>query len=108
MMGMGDRDRERVCCVGAGDLYAGEQPGDHRVDLHLFGIAVPDHRLLDESRRIFADLEPAAGGAEKRHPARLAELQGRLRVLVDEHLLDRGRFRDAICDQRVELGREVG
>ena len=108
VVGVGDRDGERVGGIGAGDRGAGQQPLDHRVDLRLFGIAVADHRLLDQPGGIFADLEPGAGGDHQHHPARLAELQGRLRVLVDEHLLDRGGVGRAIGDQCVELAGEVG
>ena len=107
MVGVGDGDGQRVGGVGAGDGGAGQQALDHRVDLRLFGIAVADHRFLDQPRGIFADLEPAARGAQQHDPARLAELEGRLRVLVDEHFLDRGGLGRAVGDQRVELAGEV-
>ena len=48
MMRVGDRDRERVGGVGAGDLHAGKQARDHRVDLRLVGAAGADDRLLDQ------------------------------------------------------------
>ena len=56
----------------------------------LLGAADPDHRLLDQPRRIFADLEAAPRGGEQHDAARLAELQRRLRIFVEEHFLDRG------------------
>src|SRR5205085_4960529 len=57
-----------------------------------------DHRLLDQPRRIFADRDAAPGGGEQHHAARLAELEGRLRVVVDEHLLDRRRARPVLAE----------
>ena len=90
MMRVGDRDRERIGGVGAGDLHAGQQPRDHRMDLRLFRAAGADHRLLDQAGGIFADLDPGARRAHQHDAARLAELERRLRVLVDEHFLDRG------------------
>ena len=107
MMGVGNGDGQRVGRVGTGDLDAGKQPLDHRVDLDLLGIAVADHRFLDQPSGIFADVEPAARRAQQGDPAGLAELERRLRVLVDEHFLDRRRLRRAVGDQRVELAGEV-
>ena len=103
MMRVGDRDRERVGGIGAGDLHAGKQARHHRVDLRLLRAAGADDRLLDQRRRIFADLDPGARGAHQHHAARLPELQRRLRVLVDEHLFDRGRGGLLLGDQRLEL-----
>jgi len=102
-MRMRNRYRQSIGGIGAGDLHAGKQPRDHRMDLRLFRAAGPDHGLLDEGRGIFADFDPGAGGAHQRHAARLAELQSRLRVLVDEHFLDRGGGGGVVGDQRFEL-----
>ena len=108
MMGVGDGDGEGVGGVGAGDLGAGEQAHHHGVDLRLFGRAGADHRFLDQPGGIFADTHAGAGGDHQHDAARLAELERRLRVLVDEHLLDRGGFRRMLGDQRLELAGEVG
>ena len=59
MMRVGDRDRERVGGVGAGDLHSGKQARDHRVDLRLLGIADADDGFLHQPRRIFANSSPA-------------------------------------------------
>ena len=107
MVGVGDRNRERVGGVGAGDLDTGQQSADHRVDLGLFGIAVADHGFLDQPRGIFADFEPAARCAQQGDSARLAELEGRLRVLVDEDFLNRRGPGRAVGDERVELAGQV-
>jgi len=103
MMRMRNRYRQSIGGIGAGDLHAGKQPRDHRMDLRLFRAAGPDHGLLDEGRGIFADLDPGAGGAHQRHAAGLPELQRRLRVLVDEHFLDRGGGGRVVSNQRIEL-----
>ena len=55
MVGVGDRHGERVGGVGAGDLHAGEEALDHRVDLRFLGIAGADDGFLDQPRGIFAD-----------------------------------------------------
>jgi len=103
-----DRHRQRVGGVRAGNFNAGEQALDHRVDLRLFGRAGADHRLLDQPRRIFADFDPGAGSDHQCDTARLAELERRLRVLVDEYFLDRSGLRRMIGDDRFKLRREVG
>ncbi len=91
VMGVGDGDGERVGRVGAGDLHSRQEALDHGVDLRLLRAAGADHRLLDQPRRIFADRDGQAGGGEENDSAGLAELQRRLGIVVDEHLLDRGR-----------------
>jgi hypothetical protein len=103
MMRMGDRYCERIGRVGARDLRSGQQPSDHRMDLRLLGIAVADHRFLDQPRGIFADVDPGARGDHDDHAPRLAELQGRLRIGVDEDLLDRGAARTMLGEKRFEL-----
>ncbi len=85
---MGDRDSERVRRIGTGNAGARQQPLDHGMDLVLVGAAGADHRFLDEPRRIFSDFEPGRRRCEQDHAACLAELEGRLRILVDENLLD--------------------
>ena len=103
MMGVGDRHRQRVRRVGAGDLRGGEQALDHRMDLHLLRRAGTDQGLLHQPRRIFADVEPAPCRREQDDAARLAELQGRLGIFVEEDLLDRGRSRAMRFDDAAEL-----
>ena len=105
---MGDGDGEGVGGIWAGDLGAGEQALDHEMDLRLFGIAAADHRFLDQAGSIFADEHAGAGGNGENDAAGLAELEGRLRVLVDEHLLDGGGVGPVLGDQRFELAGEVG
>jgi len=102
-MRVGDRDGERVGGVGAGDLGPGQQARHHRMDLRLARAASPDHRLLDQRRGILPDRNPGSCRAHQNDAARLAELEGRLRVLVDEYLLDRGRFWPVLGDDRLEL-----
>ena len=107
MMRVGDCYGERVGGVGAGNPGAGKQPRDHGVDLRLLGIAVPDHRLFDQPRGIFAHFEPATRGDHDYHAARLAEFQRRLRVLIDEHFFDCGTVRPLVGDESVELVGEM-
>ena len=107
MMRVGDRDGEGVGGIRPGDFGAGEQARDHRVDLRLLGVAVADHRFLDQPRGIFANLHARAGSDHQDNAASLAELERRLRVLVDEHFLDGRAFGRMIGDQGFELRREM-
>eukprot|EP01136_Pigoraptor_vietnamica_P025539 Opistho-1_new@79650 len=100
MVGVADRHGKRVGSIGARNLDAGEQPRDHRVNLSLFGSTRAHHRFLDQAGGIFADIEPRAGHRRDRDAAGVRELQGRLRVGVDEHLLDRSALWRMIGDQR--------
>ena len=52
-------------------------------------MAVADHGLLDEIGGIFGDRQAGERRRDERDAARLAELQRRLRIAVDEGLLDR-------------------
>ena len=108
MMRVGDRHRQRVCRVRAGDLCSGKQACDHRVNLHLFGAAGADYGLLDQPRRIFADVETRPRCDHDDDPARLAQLQRRLRIGIDEYLLDSGGVGTVLGDQRVEALCEIG
>ena len=108
MMRVGDGHRQRVGGVGTGDRRTRKQALDHRVDLRLVGAAGADDRFLDQGRRIFADREAGAGGAHQSDSARVAQLERRLRVLVDEHFLDGSGRGGVLGKQRLELAREVG
>ena len=88
MVSVSDRHGKRVRGVGAADLYARKQSLDHRVDLRFFGAADSDHRLLHQARGIFADLEAAPGSREQDHAPGLAELQARLRIVVEKHFFN--------------------
>ena len=55
----------------------------------LRGMAVADHRLLHLQRGVFGDRQAGEHRSADRRAARLAEREGRLRIDVDEHLLDR-------------------
>jgi len=107
MMRVGYGDRERIGGIGPGDLRSRKQPRDHGVDLRLLGIADADDRFLDQPRGIFADVDT---GARRRHDddaARLAELQRRLRVGVDEHFLDCCGTGTVVDEERFKLASEV-
>jgi hypothetical protein len=106
-MRVGDRHGERVGGVGAGDARAREQARDHRVDLRLLGIAVADHRFLDQPCGIFSDVDSGARRGHDHDAPRLAEFQRRLRVLVDEHLFDCGQRGRVVGNEGFELRCEV-
>jgi len=95
MMGVADRDRQRIGGV-AGRLDAGQQAADHHGDLALVGVARAGHRLLHEIGGILEHRQ--AGPRRRQHDdaARLAELQRRSRIDVHEGLLDR-RLERPLC-----------
>ena len=107
MMRVRNRYRERVRSIGPRDLHARKEAHDHRVDLRLLGIADPHDGFFHEPGGIFADVETGARRGHDHNPARLAELQGRLRVFVDEHFLNCGAVGPVVGDQRIELRREM-
>ena len=108
MMRVGDRDSERVGGVGASDFHAGKQSRHHGVDLRFVRTAGADDRFFHQGRRIFPDGDSAPARAEKRDAARLAQFQGRLRVLVDEYFLDSGGVGAVLGENRLELLGETG
>jgi hypothetical protein len=46
-MCVGNRDRQGIGGIRAGNLYARQQPLDHCMNLRLLGTSGSDHRLLD-------------------------------------------------------------
>ena len=108
VVGVADRDRERVGGVGGLRPEPGQQALDHRGDLILRGMAGADHRALDRIGRIFVDRQAGERGRQQRDAARLAELEGRHRVLVDEGLLDRRLGRPPGRDHRDQAAIELG
>jgi hypothetical protein len=103
MMGVSDRDREGISGIGTGDCRAREQALNHGTDLDLLGRTGSDHGLLDQGGRIFADLDSCARRYHQGNASGLAELERRLRVLVDEHFLDRRRVRRMIGKDCLKL-----
>ena len=61
----------------------------HHRDLRLFGMADADDRLLDQIGGVFGDRQAEQRRRGERDAARLTELQRRLRIAIDEGLLDR-------------------
>ena len=74
MMRMAYRDGEGIGGAGAGAFDAGEEAGDHCLDLRFVCIAYADHGFFDCARGIFADGDAVARRAEQHHAARLAQL----------------------------------
>ena len=69
----------------------------HHVDLLLVAMADADHRLLDRVGRIFGDCQSGQRRNQHGDAARLAELQRRGGILVDEGLLDGGLVRRLVA-----------
>ena len=107
MMCMGNRDRQRIGGIGAGNLRSGKKALDHGMYLRFLGIPDADNRLLHEARGIFADVNPGPGRDHQHDATRLAKFQGGLRVLVDEDFLDRRSVRSIIGEHRFQLGSKM-
>ena len=89
MMGVTDRDGERIGGIGA-RLHAGQQHADHHGDLAFVGMARAGDRFLDEVRGVLEHRQTGARRRQHHHAARLAEFQGRAGIDVHEGLFDRG------------------
>ncbi len=85
--GMGDRDGQRVGGVRDAELRLRQKEADHRLDLHLLGVAGARHGLLDQVGGVLEHRQAGEGRHEQRHRPRVAQLERRLGVLVDEGLL---------------------
>src|SRR5882672_1366412 len=93
---------ERVGGVRSGRALQRQQPLHHLLHLLLGGVAVPDHRLLHLQRGVLGDRQAGEHRGADRGAARLAERKGRLRVGVDEYLLDRDHCRGMLGDHAVQ------
>ena len=89
MMGVGDRDSQRIRRVWPRKFQPRQQYPEHCLDLLFVGLASADHRFLDEPRRIFGDEHPRLGRAQQYDAAGLAKLERRLRVLVHKNFFNR-------------------
>ena len=80
----------------------GQQHADHHAHLRLVAVAGADDGLLDQVGRIFGDRHAALGRHQHGDAARLAELQRRGCVLVDEGRLDRGLVGPEVLDHAAQ------
>lgn len=103
MMGMRDRNSQRIRRIGAGNPDSGQEPRNHGMNLRLFGITDAHDSLLDKARGIFADFEAGPCDRKQTDPPRLPELQGRLRIGIDEDFFNSRSLR-AVLDHQVGQG----
>src|SRR5262249_48672370 len=89
MMRMRHCDRERIGGIVRLRIGLGQEHLDHHADLHLLAVAGPNDRLLHQVGRIFGNRKPGKRRHQHCDTARLAELEGRSGVAVDEGRLDR-------------------
>src|SRR5215212_10104138 len=111
-MRVGDGDGERVGGVVARRVGLRQKDTHHRLDLPLLGVPGADDRLLDEVGGIFRHRKPGERRDQERDAAGMAELQRRLRIAVDESLLDgdlvRGKVGDDCGKAVMELAQALG
>ena len=89
VMRMRHGDGERVGGVVRRRVGLGQQHADHHPHLRLVAVAGADDAFLHQVRRVFGDRHAGSGRHHHGDAARLAELERRSRVLVDEGRLDR-------------------
>ncbi len=112
MVSVSDGHCERIGGIRTADLHPRKQTLDHRMNLSLFRTADPDHRFLHQSRRIFADHKSAPGRCEQDDATRMAELEARLRIVVEKDFLNRRGRRpmslDYLAKRLIEAEKPVG
>ena len=99
MLGVANGDGECVGRVGRRRGRGRQQHPHHHRHLPLFRVARADNGLLDQVGGIFGHRQAGKRQGRERDPARLAQLQRRLRVPVDECLLDRRLMRPLAFDE---------
>src|SRR5436190_20907539 len=65
----------------------------------LFGVAIADDRLLNESRRIFVNLNRGPGGGKQGNTTYLAQFQSNLNVRFQKAVFDRACIGAEACNQ---------
>jgi len=83
MVGVADRDRERIGFVALRSVFELEQHLDHVLYLFFFRRAAADHGFFYRSRRVFADREFCIHPGADRRAARLTDGQ---QVVIPERL----------------------
>src|SRR5690606_18727729 len=99
-------DRAGECVGGIGGRRPGQhqQALDHGDDLALGGMPVAHDGLLELQGAVLVHRQPRDDHRGDRGAPRLAEQQGRGRIDVDEHLLDRAFVRPVLGDDLGEPG----
>ena len=92
-MCMADGDRQGIRRVFIGNPRSGQQHADHRMDLVFHRMACADDGFLDQIGRVLRYRQSMPGCDQEHDPARLAKLQRRNRILIDESLFDGRRRR---------------
>ncbi len=101
---MANRHRQRICCICAAQLCAGQQNLEHRLYLRFFSAACADDGLFDKPRGIFGHRHATARRREQAHAARLAKFERRLRIGVHKDFLNRRTIR-LVLQNDVSKGR---
>ena len=88
MMRMGDGDCQRIGRVGPCEFYARQQDTQHGLHLLFFRFAGANNGFFHKPCGIFGNGRAVARRPQQHHAARLAKLQRRLRVFINEHLFN--------------------
>jgi hypothetical protein len=88
-MAVTDRHRQRVGGIGLRRSGKFNSRVIMCCTCDLSAAPLPDHRLFDGARRVFADRQPRHHHRAQRRATSLAELERRIGIAVHEDLLDR-------------------
>ena len=103
-MSVGNGNRKRIGGVAAVGRSARQQAPHHGADLAFVAMTCADYGLLHCVRRVFGNEQSRKRRYDQRDATRLAELQRRRSVAIDEGLFDRGLYRRKLCQ---DLGQPV-
>ena len=106
VMRMRHRDGQRIGGIIGRRIGLGQQHADHHAHLRLVAVAGADDAFLHQIGRVFGHRHAGLRRHHHGNAARLAELQGRLGVLVDEGRLDRRFVRPKLVERRASGRRE--
>lgn len=85
---MTNRGCQRIGGISWRRFIEAEQGLDHVLHLAFLGVTTTDDGLFDLGRRILLNVEPGLPCAQHRHPARVPELQRRIRISVHKDFLN--------------------
>lgn len=86
MVGMTNGDGQGIRRIGAFDQRAGQQSGDHRLNLNLIRVAGSHDSLLDRGRCVLRYGQPGLRRRQQNNTARLAKFQRAAGIAVKKSL----------------------
>jgi len=85
-MEIADGRGEGICCIRGNWVGEMKERANHFLHLQFAGMTVTDHRLLDNNRGVFLEVNAVFSRSQHGHPAGLSQLQCALCVTSEEDL----------------------